>query len=102
MVCLIVHVLEMKLLKNILLVIALFLVAMPCIHAAEHNHASPSSDRPDQISANHACECHSCHDNTVCMEPFEVEQNLSSTSAVNGASAATDHDWSLERISWGP
>ena len=65
----------MKALKNILLVIALFLVAMPCIHAAEHHHASFFSEQSDQLSAIHTCECHTCDSDTVCTEPFEVVQN---------------------------
>jgi hypothetical protein len=77
----------MKVLKNILLVIALLLVAMPCTHAAEHHHASPFSDTPDQISAVHSCECHSCDDHTVCTEPLEVEQNLKLSTAVAPAPA---------------
>ena len=71
----------MKILKNILIVIALFFVAMPCTHAAEHHHASPFSEEPDQISAVHTCECHTCETDTVCTEPLEVEQNLSLSSA---------------------
>jgi hypothetical protein len=72
----------MKVLKNILLVIALFLVAMPCTHAAEHHHASPFADTPDQISAVHTCECHSCDEDPVCTEPLEVKQNLLLSTAV--------------------
>lgn len=72
---------QMKVLKNILVVIALLFVAMPCTHAAEHHHASPFSNLPDQISALHTCECHSCDSDTVCTEPLEVEQNVSLSSA---------------------
>ncbi|MDF7798647.1 hypothetical protein P4C99_04185 [Pontiellaceae bacterium B1224] len=72
----------MKILKNILLVIALLLVAMPCTHAADHHHGSPYSDQTDQFSAVHTCECHTCDADTVCTEPLEAEQELTLSSAV--------------------
>ncbi|MDF7822971.1 hypothetical protein P4B35_03020 [Pontiellaceae bacterium B12227] len=71
----------MKVWKNILLIVALLYVALPCTHADRHHHASPFSELPDQISAVHTCECHSCDSNTVCTEPLEVDQNLSVCSA---------------------
>lgn len=71
----------MKLLQNILLIVALFIVAMPCTHADGHHHGSPFSELPDQLSAVHTCECHSCDSDTVCTEPLEVDQTLSVSSA---------------------
>ena len=81
MVRILVNMSRMKVLKNILLVIALLFVALPCTHAAEHHHAAPFSEQSDQISAVHTCECHSCDSDTVCTEPLEVEQNLTLSSA---------------------
>lgn len=72
---------QMKVLKNILLVIALLFVAMPCTHADMHQHGSPFAAQPDQMSAVHTCECHTCDADTVCTEPLEVEQNLSFSTA---------------------
>jgi hypothetical protein len=66
----------MKVLKNILLVIALLLVAMPCTHAFGHLHAAADSGSADQISAVHTCACHSCDEKTICTEPLETPQEL--------------------------
>jgi hypothetical protein len=71
-----VNFLHMRILKNILLVMALFLMAMPCTHAADHHHGSPFSEQTDQFSAVHTCECHSCDADTVCTEPLEMPQEL--------------------------
>lgn len=67
--------------------LALFFVAMPCTHAAEHHHGYPFSELPDQISKVHTCECHTCDSHTVCTEPLEVDQDLSLSSAVVPAPA---------------
>jgi len=45
-----VNAVQMKVLKTILVVLALFFAAMPCTHAAAHHHALPFSEHPDQIS----------------------------------------------------
>jgi hypothetical protein len=78
---------RMKGLQNILLIIALFFVALPCTHADEHFHAFSVLDGPTELSEVHSCECHSGESNTVCTEPFEVEQNLSIFPAVFPVSA---------------
>jgi hypothetical protein len=74
----------MKILKNILLVIALLLVARPCTHAFGHHEVSSYSNVADQIAAVHTCACHSCDEDTVCTESLNVPQTLmvSATPAV--------------------
>ena len=47
----------MKLLKHILLVIALMTAMAPCVHADHHVHCS---DEQTQEFRNTSCECHSC------------------------------------------
>ncbi|MDF7808827.1 hypothetical protein P4E94_15365 [Pontiellaceae bacterium B12219] len=71
----------MKVFKNILLTIALLLVAMPCTHAFGHQHASAGSEYTEQISAVHTCACHSCDEKTICTEPLESPQDLTLSAA---------------------
>lgn len=68
----------MKLLKHMLVVVALLVAAMPCCHADGHElhgHAAEAG-----FCASHACSCHSC-DETPCGDKPDMPQELTVVSA---------------------
>ncbi|MEI6892720.1 MAG: hypothetical protein V5783_11170 [Pontiella sp.] len=73
----------MKVLNNIILMIALLLVALPCMHRAEHHQGASFRHQADQISAMHVCaSCYTCESDSICTEALEVKQTLTLSSAV--------------------
>lgn len=82
----------MKLLKHILIVVALMVAATPCCHAADHVQHDHGGDVAAEICASHACACHSCAE-TSCTEELEMPQDLaaSTTPAVAPSSVVQLH-----------
>ena len=70
----------MKLLKHILVVVALMVAAIPCCHAAAHDVHGHEHDAESQICAVHHCTCHSC-DEIPCSDEFEIPKELTVAAA---------------------
>ncbi|MEE9369331.1 MAG: hypothetical protein V3V05_10800 [Pontiella sp.] len=69
----------MKFLKNILVVMALLIVAFPCCHAVGHDEHAHEAGRQAEICATHACACHTCGD-VQCDDEREIPQELTVSS----------------------
>lgn len=64
----------MKWFKNILVVIALWVTALPCAHAMGHfDHTSHSN--ASEIFATHCCSCHSS-EKPECFDHQEIPQDI--------------------------
>ncbi|MEA2069207.1 MAG: hypothetical protein U9P12_08405 [Verrucomicrobiota bacterium] len=70
----------MKLLRHILMVIALMAAVMPCCHADAHDLHSHGAQADAGLCASHACACHSCEE-TPCGDKLDMPQNLTVASA---------------------
>ncbi|VGO21537.1 hypothetical protein [Pontiella sulfatireligans] len=70
----------MKLLKHILVVVALLFAAMPCVHARGHAEHAHDAATGAELCASHTCSCHSC-DAAPCADAPEMPLQLTVASA---------------------
>jgi hypothetical protein len=71
----------MKLLKHMLVVIALFAATLPCIHGEDHSRHLHGTADPAALCGPHDCSCHSC-DHAVCPDDPDMLPGLSTSSAL--------------------
>ena len=61
----------MKLLKHILVVVALLVIVLPCVHAAHYGHHHDEGVELCEIAAEPCCACHS-HEQPPCTDNVEI------------------------------
>jgi hypothetical protein len=70
----------MSRIKNILLVVGLMVMAVPCCHATDLDAHEHDEGVAANICAAHSCECHSC-DQTDCSDDLDAQQELRTISS---------------------
>ncbi|MBT8046147.1 MAG: hypothetical protein KJN67_03170 [Pontiella sp.] len=71
----------MKMLKHMLVVVALLLTTAPCLHADGHAKHGHDPDARTEICASHACSCHACDSSAACTDDYDLQLQQSSTTA---------------------